>query len=175
MVKEKNKKEIDKKKRKRRNKRKRNKTQKRKKKKIKKPKKIRWIRLAFVLIIAALIFSSLTMILYNYFKYSYNQQVQIYDMKLQVGDHIRFNIENNSLNFGMVMPEGTSERSIEISSDVPVYVMIFFEGDFIDWIDVSKNDFEFKGKDSILFTVKIPENATFNNYTGKAVILFKRL
>ena len=132
MVKEKNKKEIDKKKR---NKRERNKTQKRNKKKIKKTKKIektkkiRWIRLAFVLIIAALIFSSLTMILYNYFKYSYNQQIQIYDMKLQVGDHIRFNIENNTLNFGMVMPEGTSERSIEISSDVPVYVMIFFEGD----------------------------------------------
>ncbi len=145
--------------------------------KIKNKKKIKK-RIIFILIlvVVALIFSSFTILIYNYINYLNNEQTTVYDMKLQVGDHIAFNVENESLNFGMVMPEGTSERNIKISSDVLVHTTIFFEGDedLINWVRVSKNDFYFKGKDSIIFTVSVPETAKFGNYAGKAVIFFKK-
>ena len=59
----------------------------------KKVKRVRWTRLILFLIIIVVIFAALTFLFYNIFKESKIKQIVVYDMKLEVGKNIGFNIE----------------------------------------------------------------------------------
>lgn len=140
-----------------------------------KVKRVRWGRLILVLIIVAMITTAITEFLYYYFKYNYGvRQKQVYDMTLKVADYIGFNTDTDELNFGTVLPGGGSRRTVTLASDEPVFVTILIEGDIKKWASVSENNFVFTGNKSVSFIVATPEDAEKGEYTGKAIILFKK-
>ncbi|MEM1577642.1 MAG: hypothetical protein QXM27_01350 [Candidatus Pacearchaeota archaeon] len=138
---------------------------------------INWKKILIWFIIFLLIII-LTELIWIYIKFLHNTTaIRIYDIKLKVGDYIGFNIENESINFGTIMPGGRGERYIEVTSNKDVKVEIYLKGDIAKWIIVDKNDFILKKntKENITFSVVIPKDAKIGNYTGKAIILFRKI
>ncbi|UZE93954.1 MAG: hypothetical protein IB618_00030 [Candidatus Pacearchaeota archaeon] len=138
-------------------------------------KKIRWGRLFLMLIIIAMVVTAITQFLYYYLNYQYGvRQRQVYEMKLKVADYVGFSVDPDILNFGVVMPSGGSKRSVELSADEPTKVKVILKGDLAPWVMVSENNFVFEGDKSIEFTAVVPEDVEEGEYTGTAIILFKK-
>jgi len=129
-----------------------------------------------LIICIAIISIVLTWIFYNYYKYDYNVvQINVYDMKIKVEPGVvGFNLENDNLNFGTVIPSGVATRYIVLSSEKPVRVFIFFEGDMKQWVSV-ENNFILEGNKTLEFVANIPANTKPGDYTGKAIIIFKKI
>ncbi len=139
-----------------------------------KAKKVRWVRLFIVLIIIAMIVTILTQFTYYYIRYHYGvRQRQVFDMKLKISDYVGFSVDQDLINFGVVMPGGGSKRFIDISADEPTYVVIMVEGDIAPLVGVSENNFVFEGDKTIIFTAVAPVDIEEGEYTGKATVLFK--
>jgi len=102
-------------------------------------------------------------------------EIRIIKMNLTVSDYIGFNVDNKSLIFGKTMPESSPQRIIEIRSSEPVRVSVTFKGYLSKWAGVSENNFVFNGTKELAFFVNVPADAEFGSYTGKAVIMFKKV
>lgn len=148
---------------------------KRKKQTKKQKKKITIAQLIFILAIAALLAITATQLIYHFYKYKGVKQIQVYEMNLQVAGYIAFNLENQSLNFGTVIPGGSSTRFVQLSTEEPLRVEIIFKGKLSPWVSVSENNFVFEGNETLTFVAVAPENARFGNYTGKAILLFRKV
>jgi len=134
-----------------------------------------WIKLIALILIVAVICVMITYLLYGYFKYAYNvKQTKVYDMKLKVSDHIGFDLGEEELNFGTVVPSGVSSRSVDLKSDEPVKVMIVLEGELAKWTIPQENNFVFNGSKKLMFVATVPPDAKLGNYTGKAILIFKK-
>lgn len=137
--------------------------------------KKKWVRIAIVLIIIALLTATLTELVFYYSKYMYKvKKVSAYDMKMRVGGYVGFNLDKEELNFGTVLPGGGSKREIIVTTDSPTRLLIFLEGDLAKWTSVSENDFVFNGTKSLTFMANAPKNASFGDYKGKAILVFKK-
>lgn len=130
----------------------------------------------FLTLIVVIIFLSLIVIQIFYF-YETKKIIQIreFEMNVQVLDYIGFNNDINSLNFGTLKQNGQSSREIIINSNESVFTTIKFKGDMAKWTEVSKNNFILIGEENLVFSVRIPNDAEFKNYTGKATIVFKKI
>ncbi|MEM4152570.1 MAG: hypothetical protein QXK80_00395 [Candidatus Pacearchaeota archaeon] len=133
------------------------------------------IKIVILLACVALIVIILTWLAYDYYKYFYKtKQLKVYDMKIKVEPGVvGFNVGTEELNFGTTIPTGSSSRSIVISSNEAVRVLIFFEGRMRNWVNVDKNNFILEGNETLTFTALVPANTAYGNYTGKAIVVFK--
>jgi hypothetical protein len=130
-----------------------------------------------------------TMFFYYFVKY---EEVREVDMRVRVGTYVGFNLDSRYLEFGTVMPGGSSDRHMEIQNtyDKPLFVEIDFvpkrDLDFLlgktkpiekEWIIVSENNFilEETQSKSIKFTVKPSGGTPYGNYTCKAIIKFHHI
>lgn len=129
--------------------------------------------LIFAIIIVLLVFIIIQF--YSYYKLKNIKEIKTFEMKLEVSDHIGFNLENETLNFGTVIPSGSATRNIKIESDEPVFLNVNFKGNLAEWVDVSENNFVFNGTKDLTFVVYAPWYAEAGNYTGKAVLIFKEI
>lgn len=140
-----------------------------------KTKNFRKILMLFIFILIVII---VTELIWIYVKFLHNTTaVKIYDIKVKVDNYLGFNIENESINFGTIIPGGIGERYIELISDKDVKVEIYLKGSVAKWISIDKNDFILKKgkKENVTFSITIPKNTKFGNYSGKAIILFRKI
>jgi hypothetical protein len=140
----------------------------------KKKKGINAKQLVIILIIAALLAVTATELIYHYCKYRDVVQVQAYDMKLEVSNNIGFDVGNQSLNFGTAIPNASIEKYIFISSAEPALVEVILKGGLAKWISVSESNFTINSSKQLTFTAAIPGDASAGNYSGKAIILFRK-
>ncbi|MGB9708312.1 MAG: hypothetical protein ACPLXC_03260 [Candidatus Pacearchaeota archaeon] len=137
-------------------------------------KKKKWVRIVLLMVIIALLTITLTELIFYYSKYVYKvKKVTVYDMKMEVGNHVGFNLDAEELNFGTVPPGGGSKREVVITTDSPTLLKVMFEGELADWVSVSENDFIFNGSKSLTFLAVSPENTSLGFYKGKAIIVLK--
>jgi hypothetical protein len=82
-------------------------------------------------------------------------------------------INGTALMFGMVVPGGTSKKSVDLKNehDGLAKVKIYAKGDIKDFINVSDNNFILYPNETktVEFKVKIPRDTPFGNYTGKVI------
>lgn len=136
-------------------------------------KKNKFILLVIIIILAGI---GLTNLFYSFYIV---KEVRIVDMDFSVGEKVGINIDTDALHFGTNFPKGSSMRNMIISHehDCPLKVSIKLYGDFASWMSVSDNDFILDPGESrkISFSVSVPEDAPFGDYSGFAKIIFKRV
>ena len=122
--------------------------------------------------------------------YSTYEEIKAIDMRITMGDYVGFNLETKYLEFGTTMPQGSSERSMELYN--PHNFPLFVEIEIIpkkdldnlfkrtkpikeEWVTISQNYFILNSdeKKSIKFTIKPAEDAGYGNYTAQALIKFR--
>jgi len=139
-----------------------------------KSKNNRYLLIAIIFLLIIIIAGLLSF----YLKFIYKvKAIRTYEIKVKVGDHIGFDIENSSINFGTIIPGNSGERIIELSSNEDVKVEIYLMGEIAKWITLDKNDFLLKKNknERVTFTITIPVTTKYGNYSGKAIILFKKI
>jgi len=133
--------------------------------------------LLFVSLIIILVFSAGTVYIYNYL---HKPEIIEIAMDLVVEDTkiIGVNPDTDALHFGTIPRKGSSTRKFNIANnkDYPLFINISLEGDFVQWINISKNNFILEPKESelIKFTVKVPGNAISKIYNGTAYVSLRR-
>ncbi len=131
----------------------------------------------FLSLVIVLIFSLATTYFYNYL---HKPEIIKIDMDLIVDDTkiIGINPDTDALHFGTVPRKGSSTRKFNIANnkDYPLFINISLEGNFVEWINMSKNNFILEPRESelIAFTVKVPEDAPFKVYNSTAYVSLRR-
>jgi hypothetical protein len=145
--------------------------------KSKKKEKMRLSRLILILLVSVLVFTGATaFVYYNLHK---PEIIKInMDLTAEDSNIIGINSDTDALHFGTVPRKGNSIKKIDIinNKNYPLFVNIIVEGNFRDWINISKNNFILEPKQSerIDFTAKIPEDAAYGTYNGTAYISLRR-
>ena len=129
-----------------------------------------WLPLAILILI----------ILISIVNLSFNSGVlekKIIPAKVIVGNIYGFDLNSSALTFGMLVPGGSSSRSLNLENkyNKEIKVNIYSEGDIKKFILVSENNFILKENEakSISFTVSAPLDAHFGTYEGKVYIVIK--
>ena len=155
---------------------------------MKKRKKVKIKEEEIPVVLFAFAFLAIMCTLFVYSLSTY-RNISTIDMKIQVRDYVGFNLDNEYLEFGTAMPGGSSERHIEIENtyDYALFVEIdvskkeelYFLSESSreikkEWVSLTDNNFIIKPgeKRSVKFTVKIPKDTEYGNYTTQAVIKF---
>ena len=125
-----------------------------------------------VLIILIITFLTLlaSVLTYSYWKIVF---VQNYEVKLNVGDRIGFDLGEEKISFGTMLPGTDSSRQISITNSLnsPIRLIIKQSGDTIQFVSYENNIIiEAKEIAKIDFLAKVPANASYGNYTGKILI-----
>jgi len=145
-------------------------------------------RYLFIIFLVALVSIITTALIFYAIRYS---EVRRIDMQITVGDLIGFNLDNNSLQFGTAMPGGSSSRSmifnnnfefpikIEITFEPKRDIFFFFERTKTipnEWISVSENNFILQPEQekSIKFTISLPKDVKYGDYTSQALIFVRK-
>jgi hypothetical protein len=130
-------------------------------------------KLLGILLIVALLGFTATFSAYSFYNY---YEVREMDMQVEVAEKLGFNTDTDMLNFGANYPGNSCKRFMDISFPKQTRVIVTFEGDFADWVDVDENDFILSPEETkkLSFTTLIPEGAEQGVYTGKAKFYFKR-
>lgn len=106
------------------------------------------------------------------------REVRFVDMDFEVKDGVAFNLDNDSLHFGGGPPGGGARRNIDISHkyNKPVLVVINNYGNISTMMEPIE-EFELKPgeKKEVTYSIKVPVNATYGQYTGYSKITFKRI
>ena len=107
------------------------------------------------------------------------EQVNEYDIYLNVDDIAGFNISvsKSSLYFGTAPPSSKLSRDIIFDNDYESKkVIIKSYGEIKDWITVSENRFILEGNSNktIKIDVFIPSDAEYGRHSGKLKIVFIR-
>ncbi len=113
-----------------------------------------------------------------YMLYKSPIEVIDYDMHIEVGDNVGFNLDTDKIYFGTVYPGGGAERNITLTNihDITLTTQITLSGDLKEWVVLSDNNFLLdpsKSKDITVY-VTTPENTTYGNYTGKMKVRLLR-
>ena len=131
----------------------------------------------FILLIAfaAILTSIFTIFLYNAFIV---EKIVSYNMTVRVDDHFGLAIDNESLNFGRIIPGQSVDKGVTFAnpSNHNVKISIHLKGNISDWVTVSNYIFNLPPNENknVTFNVLVPDNAYFGKYTGEAEILFRR-
>ena len=133
-------------------------------------------KLILWLILASISTALLTVVFYN--TLAIEKTVNL-NMTVKVDDHFGLAVDNESLNFGKIIPGQGMEKSILLANPTEhdVRVLILNYGNISDWIRVSDYNFilEHGSKKNLTYEVFAPSDASFGKYTGKSQIIFKRV
>jgi hypothetical protein len=133
--------------------------------------------LIIFILLLFIVTSGLTALFYSFYIV---KDVKKMTMDLIVDDSgiLGINSDTDGLHFGTVPRKGSSTRKMIINhkEDYPVLVTIHSFGNFLEWYNISDNNFvvEPNTDKEVKFTVKIPENATAGIYNGTVVIVTRR-
>ncbi|MFH1248581.1 MAG: hypothetical protein V1660_00320 [archaeon] len=146
------------------------------KKKIKKKNLKRSNKNLIILLVIAVLFSvGVVQIAYFFYKV---RDIQTIETRVEVGDKIGFALGKKGLDFGIVTREGSVIREIVLvnQDEQQVTARVFFKGDIAKFMDASTKNFVMSGNETkkVSFSVVIPQNVEYGNYTGKIVIIFER-
>jgi hypothetical protein len=87
-----------------------------------------------------------------------------------------FNTGTDKLYFGTTNPGGISDRTAAIVTSYESIVTVSVAGQVDGWVSVSENNIRMIPNEprDIRVRLRVPENATPGNYTGAAIITYKR-
>jgi hypothetical protein len=132
---------------------------------------------SLIILIAIIILFSAGIVQIVYFFYNV-RDVQTIETRVEVGDKIGFALGKPGMDFGIVPKGGSVVREIGLvnQDEQQVKARVFFKGDIARFMDVSQKEFVMAGNETktVSFSVIIPENSEYGNYTGKIVIIFER-
>ena len=87
---------------------------------------------------------------------------------------VGLNTDTDSLNFGVVSPTASVERSIKVQYSRKADVSVKAEGDFSSWVEIDPAEFSLDGNiKKVTFTAKVPPAAEEGIYTGRMAFCFK--
>lgn len=91
-------------------------------------------------------------------------------INLNVGNHIGFNVDNNAIYFGTIIPGNYGSRNMTFVSDYDfdVKIKIKIDSEFKDWYEVSDNNFILKKNEEkeIIILVNVPLDAEMKEYNS---------
>lgn len=128
-----------------------------------------------IILIIAFLTLLISILTYSYWKIVF---VQNYEVKLSVGDRIGFDLGEEKISFGTMLPGTDSSRQISITNSLnsPIKLIIKHSGDTIQFVSYENNVIIGpKETAKIDFLAKVPSNASFGNYTGKILIKAMRV
>ena len=131
---------------------------------------------AFV-IIGLLIGFTAALMTYSFW---YVEKVRVYNMTLIVYDHIGFDVDNETLAFGMVMPgTASSTRFLNVANgrDYPVLVQFTGTGEMAQWVSLHNTEIVLDPYETreVRVSANPPAEVAYGNYTGKFKIVFKKI
>jgi len=133
-------------------------------------------QLVFLFAIIALVSVALTTLFYSFYIV---EDVKVVPMDIKVSDHIGFNLDTDSMHFGISTSPGYAGRSFILSHDneKPLRVEIKIYGEMADWVYIKENSFVLEPNVSkeVKFEVYVPENIEQGHYNGTIKIFFKRV
>lgn len=127
-----------------------------------------------ILGIIAILCASITLLFYSFYSI---KEIKTIPMDLKVEDYVGINTDSDALHFGAISPGGVGTRAVVISNNYkePLRVKVELYGDFISWVSVERDFVLEKGEaKKVAFTVSVPSDAVYGNYTGKAVFVLKK-
>lgn len=133
--------------------------------------------LTVLMISVAALVVGLTLIFYStYVVY----KVQKIDMRLQTGDKIGFDVDDQRLNFGRLIPGGGGSRELRISNDHLIDLKVSFkkEGNISQFVEVPNSFWLPAGEQlrSVSINTKVPFGAEVNqSYRGTLKVVFTRI
>jgi len=102
-----------------------------------------------------------------------------FQARVIVSDHYGFEINSSALMFGMVTPGGVSSKSIDLENNYgqSVNVQIYSKGEVRGFLLISENNFilEENQKKKIGFSVSVPEDYEFGEYSGEIEIIIRKI
>ena len=129
-----------------------------------------------ILAIIALLSITVTSLSYSFFVV---REVKVLPYDFTIKDYIGFNVDKDALHFGTILKNGQSSRNLIITNNYQTRILVYFniEGRGSEFFIVEENGFILMPSEEkkLSLTVKIPENAVFDTYTGKVFIIFKRI
>lgn len=134
-------------------------------------------KLSVILIIIILFTISIAEFAYFFYNISY---VKVYNVLLRVDDRIGItvDVESSSLNLGIVPPGGSVERNIVIFNNgtKPLAGNVITKGNLAQFLSIEKNFAIQKDEAKSLSVIaNVPRDTETGNYTGKIILIFKRL
>ncbi|MDP1695112.1 MAG: hypothetical protein Q8L34_06245 [Candidatus Woesearchaeota archaeon] len=115
----------------------------------------------------------LTLLSYYTFHPLTRQEIPIH---LSVGDYVGINLDKDALYFGTLRPSSKVERPLVFRADhYPISVQLFIEG--IPFVTAEESLFTLqKGESkSVRFFAQVDKDAGKKDYTGKLIVLTKKL
>lgn len=123
-----------------------------------------------ILIIIALLAFLISILTYSFWKVVF---VQNYEVTLSVGDRIGFDLGEQKISFGTMLPGTDSSRQIEMINSLnrPIKVIIKQSGNTAQFVS-TENNILIGAKETVKidFLAKVPLNTSYGNYTGKILI-----
>jgi hypothetical protein len=135
---------------------------------------IRNRNLILVLVVILFLFISVNLLISN--SISSIVEIRKIPANLVVSDRSGFNLENNSLLFGQLVPGGSSSRNISFKNNFnfPVKIQVYGNG-IMGYFIIPSNSIIFSKSENILeINVKVPEDTRFGNYSGEITLIAKR-
>lgn len=143
---------------------------------------VRILKKSEVIIIAAAIFIAtavITALLYNTLpkrlEFMGAEKVDTIKASFEVGDRVGLNVDNDALNFGIILPGGGSKRSINVSNTHPYTIMVklYKTGNISNFLHFDETTYVTPNEaKEIFFNVGVPSNASSGKYSGEIKIAF---
>jgi|GEM_PF-1512667 hypothetical protein len=129
-----------------------------------------------ILFVAVIFFvAGLTEIIYALYKI---QHIETIPARVEVNKKIGFAVGQEGLNFGLVPRGGSSTREIVIVNQdtKEMRTRVLVHGSISKFLTPPESEFILGRNEtkSLSFSVIIPENTKYGNYTGKISIIFER-
>lgn len=95
---------------------------------------------------------------------------------VKVDDYVGINLDRDKLYFGTVSPGNTGRRDFQLTTQKDAFIVIKTTGPLADWMTPDKNAFPLAEGEhvDVLFTMRIPDETAFGNYTSSVTVLFYR-
>lgn len=105
--------------------------------------------------------------------------IQKYEIQLEVGKVGGFNVATDKLYFGILPAGGVGKRTLELygRDDRDTRVFLDIKGELKPWIRISDNDFILPKNTTKNITISmiVPKNATMKNYSSEVIGKFHRV
>ena len=102
-----------------------------------------------------------------------------YNLKVEGFNTVGININTEKLYFGVIPAGSGAERSMTLTStsDYPLKATILIRGEHADWIAPEVNNILLSAQESesVKFYADVPADASFGNYSGEVMVVFRRM
>ena len=97
-----------------------------------------------------------------------------YGVDYAIGDHIGFNLDEDAIHFGTVIPGMKATRKINISSYKAAWIDIYIED--LEHVDIDEHSFflDAGGSKEVKLSVMPVVGAEEGNHSGKMRVIYKR-